>query len=49
MNRNHINELKMHKIKNPCLECIYLHGKIDKEPCLNCNKNNGVKDNFKGI
>jgi hypothetical protein len=47
MKKEHINELKLNKIKNPCISCLYLHGKIDSEPCLNCNKNNGNVDNYK--
>lgn len=47
MKREHIVELKLNRIKNPCLSCVHLHCKIDKGECVTCNKNNGNIDNFK--
>lgn len=49
MKRQHITELKLNKIKNPCLKCLYLNNKINKYPCLNCNKNNGKENNYQEI
>jgi hypothetical protein len=39
-------ELKINKIKNPCLRCIHCYCDIEKKPCKGCNKNNGSVDNF---
>jgi hypothetical protein len=47
MKRQHITELKLNRIKNPCLACTYLHNKRDGEKCINCNKNMGEVDNYK--
>ena len=46
MKREHILELKLNKIKNPCLSCIHLDEKRDSKSCSNCLCNNGTELNL---